>query len=51
MLGFLTKRLIGCCLANREAEGRKIGVFTGVPAMGMDGLAPSAYDRKPSWRS
>ena len=42
MLGVLTKPLMGCRLANREAESRKIGVFAGVPARGMDELAFSA---------
>jgi amino acid transporter len=35
--------LIGRRLANREAHGRKIGAIAGVPAMGLDGLASSAY--------
>ena len=33
----LSKLLIGRPIANREAEGRKLGVLTGVPAMGLDG--------------
>ncbi|MBV9750417.1 MAG: APC family permease, partial [Acetobacteraceae bacterium] len=39
----LTTLLIGRPLANKEAEGRKIGVFEGLPAMGLDGLGSAAY--------
>ncbi len=39
----LSKLLIGRSIANREAESRKIGVFEGVPAMGLDGLGSAAY--------
>jgi len=39
----LTKLLIGRPVANREAEGRKLGILTGVPAMGLDGLGSAAY--------
>ncbi len=39
----LMKLLIGRPVANREAQGRKLGVFTGLPAMGLDGLASAAY--------
>jgi amino acid transporter len=39
----LTKLLIGRPVANREAEGHKLGVFTGVPAMGLDGLGSASY--------
>jgi len=39
----LTTMLLGRRLTNREAEGRKIGVFEGVPAMGLDGLGSAAY--------
>ncbi|MBV8704452.1 MAG: APC family permease, partial [Acetobacteraceae bacterium] len=39
----LTKLLLGRALANREAEGRKIGVLEGLPAMGLDGLGSAAY--------
>ena len=39
----LIKILLGRPLANREAEGRKIGVFEGLPAMGLDGLGSAAY--------
>jgi hypothetical protein len=35
--------LIGRRIANREAEGRKLGVLTGVPAMGLDGLGSASY--------
>ncbi len=35
--------LLGRTLANQEAEGRKIGVLEGVPAMGLDGLGSAAY--------
>ena len=39
----LTTLLIGRPLSNREAETRKIGVFEGLPAMGLDGLGSAAY--------
>src|SRR5437762_1940573 len=35
--------LIGRKLANREGESEKITAIEGVPAMGLDGLASSAY--------
>jgi amino acid transporter len=35
--------LLGRRLANREVEGRKIGVLEGVPAMGLDGLGSASY--------
>ena len=35
--------LLGRTLANREAEGDKIGVLEGVPSMGLDGLGSAAY--------
>jgi amino acid transporter len=35
--------LIGRPVANREAEGRKLGVLTGLPAMGLDGLGSASY--------
>lgn len=35
--------LLGRPLANQEAEGRKIGVLEGLPAMGLDGLGSAAY--------
>ncbi len=39
----LISLLLGRRLANREAEGRKIGAFEGVPAMGLDGLGSASY--------
>ena len=39
----LVRLLIGRPVANREAEGRKIGVLEGLPAMGLDGLSSAAY--------
>ena len=39
----LTTFLLGRRLANREAEGRKIGAVAGIPAMGLDGLGSAAY--------
>jgi amino acid transporter len=39
----LTKLVIGRPVANREAEDRKLGVLTGIPAMGLDGLGSAAY--------
>ena len=39
----LSKLLIGRPVANREAEQQKLSVWTGVPAMGLDGLASAAY--------
>lgn len=38
-----SKILIGRSVANREAEGRKLGVLTGLPAMGLDGLGSASY--------
>src|SRR5947199_1120449 len=35
--------LIGRKLANREGESEKITAVEGLPAMGLDGLASSAY--------
>src|SRR5919199_3985652 len=35
--------LLGRPLATHEQPARKVGVFTGVPAMGLDGLASSSY--------
>ena len=43
MFVLLTKLLIGRPVANREAEGRKLGVLTGLPAMGLDGLGSASY--------
>ena len=39
----LSKLLIGPPVANSEAEGRKLGVFAGLPAMGLDGLGSASY--------
>ncbi|MGZ5090655.1 MAG: APC family permease [Burkholderiales bacterium] len=39
----LARLLLGRPLANREYSERKIGTFEGIPAMGLDGLASSAY--------
>src|SRR5947209_18765454 len=40
---WLTRLLLGRPLANREAQSRKLGVLEGIPALGLDGLASSAY--------
>src|SRR5947209_7139627 len=39
----VARLLLGRLLANREIHERQIGVLEGVPAMGLDGLASSAY--------
>jgi amino acid transporter len=39
----LTTLLMGRPVSNREAEGDKIGVFAGIPAIGLDGLSSAAY--------
>ena len=39
----LLRLLLGRPLANREAEGQKLGVFSGIPAMGLDGLGSASY--------
>src|ERR1700746_2977683 len=39
----LSNLLIGRRLANREAGNKKVAAIEGVPAMGLDGLASSAY--------
>ena len=39
----VTKFLIGRPIANREAEQERMGVFTALPSMGLDGLASAAY--------
>jgi amino acid transporter len=39
----LSKLFIGRPLANREAANRKLGIFSGVPAMGLDALGSAAY--------
>ncbi|HEY2294797.1 MAG TPA: APC family permease [Thermoanaerobaculia bacterium] len=38
-----TSLLLGRRLANREQAERKLGVLSGVPALGLDGLGSSAY--------
>ncbi|HEY3570857.1 MAG TPA: APC family permease [Thermoanaerobaculia bacterium] len=38
-----TSLLLGRRLANREQSERKLGVLSGVPALGLDGLGSSAY--------
>ncbi|MDB5596444.1 MAG: putative aminoacid/polyamine transporter, permease protein [Hyphomicrobiales bacterium] len=43
MLLSLTKLFIGRPVANREAEGQKLAVFSGLPAMGLDGLGSASY--------
>ena len=35
--------LVGRRVSNREAEGRKLGVFEAIPAMGLDSLSSAAY--------
>ena len=35
--------LLGRRLSNAEGEGQKIGVFEGIPAMGLDSLSSAAY--------
>src|SRR5215472_8322590 len=35
--------IFGRTLATSEAESRKIGVLSGLPALGLDGLSSSAY--------
>jgi amino acid transporter len=39
----LLTTLLGRPLSSSEQEGQKIGVFSAVPAMGLDGLSSSAY--------
>ncbi|MDB5361105.1 MAG: ydaO [Rhodospirillales bacterium] len=39
----LSHLLFGRRLANREAQGTKIGAFAGLAAMGLDGLSSAAY--------
>jgi amino acid transporter len=41
--GTLTKLFIGRPVANREAEDRKLGILTGIPAMGLDSLGSASY--------
>jgi amino acid transporter len=38
-----TRLLIGRPVANREAEQEKLTIWTGLPAMGLDGLSSAAY--------
>jgi amino acid transporter len=40
---WLTRFILGRPLANREGRSRKLGAIEGVPALGLDGLASSAY--------
>jgi amino acid transporter len=39
----LLQLLIGRPVANREAEGLKIGILAGVPAVGLDALSSASY--------
>src|SRR4051794_41659439 len=39
----LLRFLLGRRLATREQAERRIGVISGVPSLGLDGLASSAY--------
>ena len=39
----IMRLLIGRPISDREAEGRKLGVITGVPAMGLDALGSASY--------
>lgn len=39
----LIDRLLGRPLANDEEEEQKVGVFAGLPMLGLDGLASAAY--------
>src|SRR3954447_6018582 len=39
----LKRLLLGRRLATREQAEQKIGVLAGIPAIGLDGLASSAY--------
>jgi amino acid transporter len=43
MSSALTRLLTGRPVANREAEKRKLGILTGIPAMGLDGLGSASY--------
>ena len=43
MANSITQILLGRPVANREATGRKLGVLTGLPAMGLDGLGSASY--------
>ncbi|GAC1480494.1 MAG: APC family permease [Acetobacteraceae bacterium] len=39
----LAELFVGRPVANKEAEGQKLGVLTGLPAMGLDGLGSASY--------
>ncbi|MFZ0017810.1 MAG: APC family permease [Acetobacteraceae bacterium] len=39
----ISRLFVGRPVANSEAEDRKLNVFTGLPAMGLDGLGSAAY--------
>ena len=39
----LFERLLGRALAINEEEGEKIGVWAGIPILGLDGLSSAAY--------
>ena len=39
----IAKLFVGEPVANREAEGRRLGILTGLPAMGLDGLGSASY--------
>lgn len=40
---WILEKLIGKPLASVESEGQKIGVWTGLPILGLDGLSSAAY--------
>ncbi|WP_428488040.1 APC family permease [Rhodopila sp.] len=39
----LSRLLIGRPVSNKEAQGHKLGIFSGLPAMGLDGLGSASY--------
>lgn len=39
----LVALLLGRRVANREAESLRLGVLSGIPAMGLDGLGSASY--------
>jgi amino acid transporter len=39
----LTRLLIGRPVSNEDAEAKKLGVLSGLPAMGLDGLSSASY--------
>ena len=43
----LVDRLLGQPLSSLEEGGQKIGVFVGVPSLGLNGFLPSPMDLKP----